>query len=50
MSTNKKTKKKESEFHTSWLDVMIEFVVSGFMEVVFLLPRFLFRAVKAIID
>jgi hypothetical protein len=48
MSTN--NKKRKGKAHYSWLDVMIESVVSGFMEVVFLFPRLLFRTIKAIID
>jgi hypothetical protein len=50
MSTNNKKKKKENEFHYSWFDVIVELVVSGFIEVVFLLPRLLFRAIKAIMN
>ncbi|WP_160299070.1 hypothetical protein [Bacillus alveayuensis] len=50
MGKNKKTKKKESEYHFSWFDAIIEIIANGLMEVIFLLPRLLFKAVKAIMD
>jgi hypothetical protein len=50
MNANKKTKKKENESHYSWFDVVMELVVDGLMEVVFLLLRLLFRAVKMMMD